>query len=375
MLDNSAPEPDIEMGDSASSLFESPPSPPSLTLTGRPKQHYRLPKRYIDVPPEGPAPITPAITPAASPTPSMSQNIIQHVQDSLWTGLNRFQLLREYPYWPSHDPDAFVPLEDLLDYHDIEGTDREANSSSVGDQPPWPFPNMSIYRLMEWATTGSSQKSQIEVNRLANDVIGAPDFNATDLAGFNARREYRRFDLSDSPKENHPFLGDGWHETSVNISIPTGKRDPVGAGQTFTVSNLHRQSLLEVMKSALTDATARYFHFSPFKRIWKMSSGLEQRCFDEVYTSDAFLNANEKLQSQQNEPGCELEKVVLGLMFWSDGTQLANFRTVKAWPLYMYFANLSKYLHGKPGSGVSHHVAYIPSVSVRFATTTRARIK
>jgi hypothetical protein len=52
-----------------------------------------------------------------------------------------------------------------------------------------------------------------------------------------------------------------------------------------------------------------------------------------------------------------------------------NFGTAKAWPLYMYFANLSKYLRGKPGSGASHHVAYIPSVSVRFATTTRARIK
>ena len=50
-------------------------------------------------------------------------------------------------------------------------------------------------------------------------------------------------------------------------------------------------------------------------------------------------------------------------MFWSDSTHLANFGTAKVWPLYLYFGNLSKYIHGKPNSNACHHVAYIPSVS------------
>ena len=118
-----------------------------------------------------------------------------------------------------------------------------------------------------------------------------------------------------------------------------------------------------IMKAALTDDNARHFHLSPFRRYRHTASGNE-RCFDEVYTSDAFLDAHDTLQKQRNEPGCTLEKVVLGLMFWSDSTHLTNFGTAKVWPLYLYFANLSKYIRCKPKSGASHHVAYIPSVSI-----------
>ena len=50
-------------------------------------------------------------------------------------------------------------------------------------------------------------------------------------------------------------------------------------------------------------------------------------------------------------------------MLWSNSTHLANFGYVSVWPLYLYFGNLSKYFWGKPGSGASHHIAYIPSVS------------
>ena len=50
-------------------------------------------------------------------------------------------------------------------------------------------------------------------------------------------------------------------------------------------------------------------------------------------------------------------------MLWSDSTHLANFGSASVWPLYLYFGNLSKYFRGKPGSGASNHITYIPSVS------------
>jgi hypothetical protein len=116
------------------------------------------------------------------------------------------------------------------------------------------------------------------------------------------------------------------------------------------------------MKSALADITSRRFHLSPFKRFWKFPSGAKVCCYDEPYTSDDWIKAHDDLQKQPNEPGCKLEKVILGLMFWSDSTLLTSFGTAKVWPLYLYFANLSKYLRCKPSSGASHHVAYIPLV-------------
>jgi hypothetical protein len=123
------------------------------------------------------------------------------------------------------------------------------------------------------------------------------------------------------------------------------------------------------LKAALADVASKHFHFSPFKRFRMFSFGREERCYDEVYTSDAFLEANDKLQKQKNEPHCTLEKVVLGLMLWSDSTHLANFGNAKVWPIYLYFANLSKYIRAKPTSGSSHHLAYIPSVSPELSST------
>jgi hypothetical protein len=171
--------------------------------------------------------------------------------------------------------------------------------------------------------------------------------------------------VSEGDLPDSPYSHDGWVVSDVPISVPTGLKELGGRGKPFIVPGLHRRSLLAVIKAALTDVTARRFHFSPFKRFWKSASGIEVRCFDEAYTSDSWLEAHNVLQKQRNEPGCRLEKVILGLMFWSDSTHLANFGTAKVWPLYLYFGNLSKYFRGKPSSGASHHVAYIPSVCIR----------
>ena len=37
--------------------------------------------------------------------------------------------------------------------------------------------NMTVWRLMSWKLTGSSQKSNSEVTCLVHEVIQAPDFN------------------------------------------------------------------------------------------------------------------------------------------------------------------------------------------------------
>ena len=75
-----------------------------------------------------------------------------------------------------------------------------------------------------------------------------------------------------------------------------------------------------------------------------------------------FNDAYEELQRQVPEPNCELERIVCGLMFYSDSTHLANFGDASLWSLYMYFGNQSKYVRACPTSGSCHHVAYIPKV-------------
>lgn len=284
----------------------------------------------------------------------------------MYTTRNWFGIRREYLHRPSHDPNDAVPASHLSTYYSRHQPEPNAGSSELPpttNAAPWPFCNMSTYLLMEWMITGSLQKSVGEVDRLASDVLGHPQFSLPDLSGFSARREGKRLDESENNKTASLFSGDGWRESSVEIAVPLGSQDSRGMSGNFTIPGLHHRSLLAIMKAALVDITARQFHFSPFKRLWKPPKGPEQRCFDEAYTSDAWIQEHEKLQKQENEPGCKLEKVVLGLMFWSDSTHLETFGTVKVWPLYLYFGNLSKYFRGKPSSAASHHVTYIPSVS------------
>lgn len=335
------------------------PPEPQLTANGRPARPHRLPLRFRDIAPAPPAPLPPG--PLVPPGSYALPRVILHVRDSFRTGNNRFGLLRDYPYRPSHDPDSIITPIDLSNYPAPIADNDVATNNERCQKPPWPFSNMSIYLLMEWMITGSNQKSVGEIDRLTKNVLGSTEFSLDDIRGFNVRQEQRRLDDTDKPSDDSPFAKDGWKESQISISVPTGSKD--GSGQSFSVTGLHHRPLLEVMKSALADMNAHRFHFSPFKRFWKHATGKEERCYDEAFTSDAWLQAHDKLQKEKNEPDCKLEKVILGLMFWSDSTHLASFGNAKVWPLYMYFGNLSKYFRAKPNSAASHHVAYIPSVS------------
>ena len=94
-----------------------------------------------------------------------------------------------------------------------------------------------------------------------------------------------------------------------------------------------------------------------------MPESVPQRVYDELYSSDAMIEAHMKLQQQPPELGCTLERVIASLMLWSDSTHLANFGTASLWPLYLFFGNQSKWVRGKPKTASCHHVAYIPKVS------------
>jgi hypothetical protein len=162
-----------------------------------------------------------------------------------------------------------------------------------------------------------------------------------------------------------PFSKDGWHEAKVDIRIPVASRaKPPPPSRAFSIPGFHHRSLVEVIKAAWSKDMAKHFHLSPFKRIHvNPKTKAETRVYDEAYTSDVWIEAHDDLQKKPNEPGCQLEKVIAGLMFWSDSTHLTSFGAAKVWPLYLYFANLSKYIRARPNSGACHHVAYIPYVS------------
>ncbi|KAG1817511.1 uncharacterized protein BJ212DRAFT_1480086 [Suillus subaureus] len=261
-------------------------------------------------------------------------------------------LSRLNPRHPSYEPDKFVPSSLLAksspvtaNMHDAQGPDPPASFA----EPPHPFPNMTIHHLMTWMNTGSHQKSQTKVMHLIREVIQAEDFDIKDLDGFSGTVGFP----------------DNWVETEVNLDIPTKSKDDQSV--LFRVPGFHYWLLVAVIHSTFTNTQANAFHLLPFKHLWKDPlDGHEEHIFDELYTSDFWIEAQDNLQRQPKEPGCSLEHVITRLMFFSDATHLANFGTAKAWPLYLYFGNLSKYTCSAPSSGTCHLVGFLPSLPDRI---------
>jgi Plavaka transposase len=292
------------------------------------------------------------------PARSRIQRVILTLRDTLQTTVNSFGLSRLYPRRPSFEPDRFIPSELLA--RTCPAAAQGTHSPPKVFAPPYPFSNMTVYRLMSWMNSGTSRVSETKVAALVKDVILAEDFDSKDLQGFSVRRSLRELDQDEGGKGI--TFPDDWIETTVTIDIPTKSKED--SPRLFSIPGFHFRPLVEVVRAAFADAQAGAFHLMPFKRLWNDPlDGHQERIYDELYTSDAWLGAQDDLHKLPKEPGCSLERVIAGLMFFSDATHLANFGTAKAWPLYAYFGNLTKYVRSSPTSGSCHLVGFLPSVS------------
>jgi hypothetical protein len=265
--------------------------------------------------------------------------------------MNAFGIWKEYLYRPSYDPDASVSAKDLRRPHPSTiSTDKDREEESSG------YTNKSIQLLLDWQNTGSSTKSNDEINRLVHDVLFHPDFQLGELQRFNARRENHKANVH---AEESTFLLSFQHAT-VNIEVPSGSRDT--PSQRFPIPGLYYRKLIDLIKETFKDPISLWFHLSPFKLFRKNPDGNEnERVYSELYDSDMFIEEHDKVQhAPTGDPYCRREKVVVALMFWSDVTHLASFGTAKLWPVYMLFGNLSKYIRCQPNSGAIKHLAYIP---------------
>ncbi|KAI6112821.1 hypothetical protein F5141DRAFT_1002659 [Pisolithus sp. B1] len=276
----------------------------------------------------------------------MIPSVILHIFDSFQSAFNVFGIAWEYCHRPSYDPNLFLSPSELSNATSHTMVDNHASETDYIPRPPWPFQMMSVWRLMKWMLTGSKQKSEVEVTNLVSTIITAEDFRPEDPQGFSAHMEMKRFDMSEkSLHTDHTFHKDGWMEASISIEIPTHDHNPSGNGQTFTIPLFFYHKLTTVIEAAFLSHSFKYFHLAPFRHIWQSpATGKEQRLFDKLYTSDAWIRAHDEVQKQRHDDRCTLEWVIAGLMLWSDATHLTQFGHASAWPVYLFFGNQSKYI-------------------------------
>lgn len=323
---------------------------------------------------------------------------------------NEFGLFRVYTNkLPQRDPEDDVTLLQLADSPNFgEDTVPQTSPSvalgglAVGDDDPpgkddnvfAPFKNPTTFYIMDWSHSGTGTISGAEVNRLVHDYIEKPDFNPKDLENFDYYREARLLDKANETLETPFSDANGWIRGKVEIHVPhegiayASEQDaPV-----FEVEVVHRK-LIDIVKAAYEDPVSSTYHHVPFKLFCEHPASPNDapptmpepgpstsssstpndpppfektRLYGETYTATAFAEEHESIQSprQPGDPD-DLEYVAVPLFPASDSTRAASFGNHSLWPIYVFFGSFSKYFRGRPSAFAAHHLAYIPSVSLR----------
>ena len=334
----------------------------------------------------------------------------QHIVDLTPARTKRkvFGLFREYcrESFPKHDPEAAIDRELLLDpinqpsadsYLEVLPTSNPCSSSNAHSSPSpaippelcshhtaavalvstrssadsnvasfHPYPNWTSFRLRQWYWTGSPKKSESTFKELI-EILTDRRFCAEDIVGINWKsinEKLLKGETHSSTSDSLDTLPDDWYETDVQISMPVhSKGDEPGIHVYEAVTLCHRK-LVSMIRSKVTDRSVfPHLHLEPYKLFWKPNSAEPVRVHREVYTSPAFIEAHDTLQRSPPEPDCTRERVVIALMFSSDGTHLTDYGDAKLHPLYVEFGNESKERRSKQSNGCFEHVAYFESVS------------
>ena len=349
----------------------------------RRRRERRLPERFRDVLPEPPAALPPPlqrtlsqplsesdqpspIAPASSQEGHEPSSVLSQVSGTLKSSHNTFGLFRQYhaTRFPEHDPDENLTCDDLMDTTSPAGD----SSTSCPDYSYHPYPNQSSFLLGEWYWNNGIKKSQSNFLDLLK-IVGHPDFRPEDVAQTKWKHINSQLggDLrSDSLDSWEDERVDGdWIETPIKIQVPFQKRSEHPGQQVFDAGKLRHRKLVSVIREKILRPSSHiHHHLEPYELYWQPYQASEPvRVHGELYSSDAFIQAHRDLQNSPRVPGCELPRVVVALMFASDGTELTTFSSAKLWPVYLAFGNESKDRRSKPSCQAFEHVAYFEQVS------------
>jgi Plavaka transposase len=351
----------------------------------RGRREHRLPKRFRDILPETPAALPPSqllsepessqsesnspvsameMSPAAPR--SQGASVLSRARKILKSTRNIFGLFRQYyaTRFPEHDPDENITSDDLMD------TSSDPMSSPLVDSYQ-PYPNQSSFLLGEWYWNGGVKKSKSSFSDLLK-IVGHPSFRPEDVAGTKWQHIDTQLggNLLDSGSDGGDHWEDervdgDWIETPIKIQVPFHKKSEHPGQQVFEAGKLRHRKLVSVIREKILRPSSHpHIHLEPYELYWQPDLASEPaRVHGELYTSDVFLEAHRDLQNSPGEPGCELPRVVVALMFTSDGTELTAFSDAKLWPVYLAIGNESKERRTKPSCQAFEHIAYFEQVS------------
>ncbi|KIM57899.1 hypothetical protein SCLCIDRAFT_28530 [Scleroderma citrinum Foug A] len=287
---------------------------------------------------------------------------------------NSFGLSRQYygDWFLTHDPEDAMTLQDLtLTPSGVDGCDSTGHPAESRALLFYPYPNRLSFLLGDWYWNGGIQKSKESFKDLIK-IVGAREFQPEDVN--STRWDFINAQLRvEETGPDQSFEGASWSKTVVTIKVPFHKWTAKPGVYNYHVGNMYHHTLISIIREKLSNPRHdKLFHYQPYNLLWqRMGSPTPINIHGELYTSGTFIQAHKDLQQSPPELGCDLERVVIALMFWSDATQLTTFGNAKLWPCYMFFGNESKYRRCKPSCCLCSHIAYfnhLPDSFKDFAT-------
>ncbi|KAF9790625.1 hypothetical protein BJ322DRAFT_1017297 [Thelephora terrestris] len=305
------------------------------------------------------------------PTPSTPSSLLPSSNRPLGSNIDKFGLSRFYPIKPST-----IPYLTKLIF-------EEGTAPTPMPAPPKrrklreilnPYPNLGSFLFDHQFRTSSESKSRKDRNAL-RDVIVHKEFNPSDLEGVN-------FDAIE--KDLRQTGGSGWRETPLTIRVPNGVKKAVKRaaateqsrlqsgepstatlvrpvpGVPVTIHDFQHREFCDIIRETLSSDPA-----PTCSTIIHMSSNSEERVHGKLYTSQAWLDENAKVQFLTLDPtetDQEVPRAIAAIMLASDATGLGQFASSKVWPIYVFLGNQLKYDRAKPTQHAAHHLA-LPFVS------------
>jgi hypothetical protein len=286
------------------------------------------------------------------------------------TARNVFGLIRQFfsSTPPSHDPEEAVTLQDISYVPIVASAELDA-LADTHDVSFHPYPNRSSFELGHWYWNGSVQKSHQSFKELI-DIVGHPDFDPDNVRNTSWDKINSKLGASVADDETDEWEDEdaGWRKTQVTIQVPFSRTTAQPGVRPYIAAELYHRSLISIIREKLSNPhDDELFHYEPYQLRWSAPHlPREVDIQGELYGSPAFMDAHRQLQESPREEGCDIPRVVVALMFWSDATHLTTFGNAKLWPLYMYFGNESKYRRCKPSCNLANHVAYFQKVRFPF---------
>jgi hypothetical protein len=268
---------------------------------------------------------------------------------------------------PSYDPEEYTTLNDRTS---SSFTHRPSPSNIPYDNSIYrPYPNLSSYLLGEWFWNEGAQKSLENFKKLV-EILSAPAFIPGDICNTDwkkvndklTRNQQNPREDDDSDNEFQDEVA-GWTRTPVVIPVPFQYNTVDPGVRQYVAAELHHRSMVSVIQERLTrKSDCHLFNYEPYELLWKAGTRPEQHVYGELYASQAFREAHQKVLDSPAEEGCNLPRAIAALMLWSDATHLTSFGNAQLWPLYLFFGNESKYRRCKPSYHTCEHIAYFEKV-------------